>query len=456
MQDERSRITVAGGGRRVDIALPSGAPVGEYVADLATLCGLDRKGQHPVWSLALAGAPPLPLGASLVEAGILDGQVLYLCDIARDPTLIPVVEDTDEFVLDQARQLSQASRNRGLAVTVAGLLWLVAVAAVLALHRDADRLVPAVSLTAAALTLLATAWGFQVRATNTPPGLPLAMSLVSVPCLAVAGALLAHSLGGATLTWIGAVVGANAAALLTLAAVPEAVLFAVELQFGLAAVLVPILTVIDADRIQVAAAATATALALIAVSRAVAATIAAYVRRTRRAEVSNRQEITGWLVGAQRLMPVVVLGPVVALVVAVPALARSGQLYAVALAVVAVIAVLVRARQSIVRAEAALLGLAGMVGAFGLLTAGAAVVGWALISMILVGLGLVLVVAGVTVAMAQRPDEEPDALPDLAGPQRRRLVDVVGTLCMVLAAPATLGALGVLDIFVTAGRDIVR
>src|SRR5258708_12497466 len=82
----RSRGTVIGARRRVDVALPTMAPIGEYSAGLASMCGQDsRRALPPAWSLAVAGAAPLPLTASLAESGVVDGQVLSLRPLAPDP-----------------------------------------------------------------------------------------------------------------------------------------------------------------------------------------------------------------------------------------------------------------------------------------------------------------------------------------------------------------------------------
>src|ERR1700729_1328372 len=96
MIDGRSRVTVIGTRKRVDVALPAAAPIGEHSAGLASLCGPAQASPGalpPAWSLAVAGGAPLPLSASLEESGVLDGQVLYLRDLARDPGVHWTAED---------------------------------------------------------------------------------------------------------------------------------------------------------------------------------------------------------------------------------------------------------------------------------------------------------------------------------------------------------------------------
>src|SRR5258708_37911639 len=79
----RSRGTVIGARRRVDVALPAAAPIGEYSAGLASMCGQDsQRAMPPAWSLAVAGAAPPPLSASPAESGVVHRQVPYPCALA--------------------------------------------------------------------------------------------------------------------------------------------------------------------------------------------------------------------------------------------------------------------------------------------------------------------------------------------------------------------------------------
>src|SRR5689334_8283692 len=131
MNDRRSRVTVVGGGRRLDLAVPAAAPVGEFAPRLAELCGEPQGGPLPhAWSLQLAGAAPLPLDASLADHGVTDGQVLYLSDLTTDPTAGPVVEDIDDLVGAEAEAQHRASVPRSLVVLGFGLIWLAATAVV--------------------------------------------------------------------------------------------------------------------------------------------------------------------------------------------------------------------------------------------------------------------------------------------------------------------------------------
>jgi hypothetical protein len=214
-------VTIVGASKRVDVALPSAAPIGEFSAGLAKLCGQDRRGALPsAWSLAVAGAAPLPLHASLADSGVVDGQVLYLRDVARDPAQDATIADIDELVAGESA--NQRRRwPRPLVVMSFGLAWLSATAGVAALSPGAGLIAPAVSLIVAGLLLLATGWVLAQRRTLAPPIMCLLASLAAVPCLAAAGALLAEALAGRSWVSLGALAGATAAVLMGMAATPR-------------------------------------------------------------------------------------------------------------------------------------------------------------------------------------------------------------------------------------------
>ena len=326
MQDGQSRITVVGARKRVDVAVPSAAPIGEYVAGLAELCGQDRRSVLPAaWSLALAGAAPLPVGSSLAEGGVTDGQVLYLRDTTAGSGSDPVVEDVDEHVIGEAERQRRSGLPRGVVVMAAGLIWLTGGASLLAARHGHSEVSAAVGLACAALLLLALAWAMEVRKTAISAPLCLAISMTSIPCLAAAGALLAQALERPEFFWLGAIAGANAATVLILAATPEAVVFALELQFVAAAVLGPVLVAVRADVVQTATAVAIAALALLAMSKSVAATIAVLAKRARRDGFPMSQATTELLIRTRQLLVVVVGGPAFALTIVLPMLARSGS-----------------------------------------------------------------------------------------------------------------------------------
>src|SRR5712691_1591871 len=206
MNDRRSRVTVIGGRRRLDLAVPAAAPVGEYAPRLAELCGEQQGGPLPhAWSLRVAGAAPVPLDASLADSGVTDGQILYLSDLTTDPTAGPVVEDIDELVGAEAEAQHQASVPRSLVVLGFGLTWLVATTVVAWRGHGSGQLTVAVGFIVCALLLIAIGWTLDQRKAPVPAVLRLLVSLTAVPCMAVAGAWTAQFAAGPTLGWPGAI-----------------------------------------------------------------------------------------------------------------------------------------------------------------------------------------------------------------------------------------------------------
>src|SRR5437868_4322805 len=144
MLDRRSRITVVGGRRRVDVALPSESPIGEYVVGLADMCGQSGGGlMTPAWSLAPAGQEAWAIDMTLAEAGVADGQVLYLRDSARDPGTAPVVEDIEELVATDAQNHRGTLKDRGVLTVWLGVAWLTVASALVALRPHRGDLVAA-------------------------------------------------------------------------------------------------------------------------------------------------------------------------------------------------------------------------------------------------------------------------------------------------------------------------
>ncbi len=461
MLDARSRVTVVGTRKKVDVAVPSAAPIGDYVAGLADLCGQARHGPLPrAWSLSAAGARPLPLDVSLAESGVADGQVLYLRELTRDPGGDPVVGDIDELVAGEEERSRRAGVPRGWLVLFFGLAWLAATAVLATGRYGGSRFGAAVSLTVAGLLLVATGWALEQRRVGLPAPLRLLVTLCAVPCLTVAGAFLGEELAGQPFRWAGAVAGANAATLMTLAATPEALTLVLQLQLAVAALLVPLLIWVRAGGVQTAAATVVVALAVLALARTTAATVTFWSHRDPPDGTPPAHEATRLLVRARLLLTAVVAGPALALAVALPVLALRGGGYGFALACVASGALLIRAGQVGVGNELVLIGGAGLVGLFGVLTAAGARF-WpgattevALLTLV----GLVLVAAGAVAThqratAAARSAEEPGS--EAGPPDRRRPIDVVGVLCTIATAPLALGVFGVLQELTGMGRTMM-
>lgn len=447
MQDARSRVTVVGARRRVDVAVPSAAPIGEYVAGLADLCGQERRDLLPAaWSLAPAAAPPLPLGESLAGAGIVDGQVLYLRDAAGDPDDVPVVLDVDESVMEDAEHLRDHGVRRGLLVTGIGLLWSLATAVLLWVMPETAAVAGSVALALGGLTLILLSWALEQRRSALPEHLLLAMSLSAAPAFAVAGGLLGEMVAGDALRWPGALIGANLAVLLALSATPAGAVIALELSLAIAVLLAPALVAAHADATQSAAATTIAALAVIALSQRIAALVALFG--------NPRGEPDVLLAQTRRLLMVVLLGPLLALLGALPVLGRSGNTWGIALCLTVSVALLSRAHQAVVPVESVVLAAAGAGGLFGFASVyllRPSTAGWTVALTVLIGLAVVG--AGIAHTLSMPPGGGPR---EPTGPPRKRVADYVGVACLAMSAPLALGALGVLGVLMDEGRQLLQ
>jgi ESX secretion system protein EccD len=461
MQDGRTRVTVVGTRRRAHVAVPSDAPIGEFVSGLADMCRQERRRVLPqAWSLALAGRPAMQLGDSLADRGVVDGQVLYLRDLARDPDAAPIVEDIDEIVSTEVDRLRHDAAPRGLLAVWFGLVWLVGVAAVTGFLHGGSVVGVAGCLVVVGLIMLTIAWGVEQRRVRLPAPLSLAMSLSALPCMTVAGGLLGEVLGGPPFLWIGGLVGANLACLLALAARPGPLIFAIELQLAAAAVIAVVLVLVRATQAQVAASAVISGLAMIGLSKTVAAGLAAWSGRTSGAGATPAEVATEMLTRARHILAVALVGPTVALLVGFPVLALAGSVVSFVLACVGSVAVVVRAYQAAFTGEAVLIGGAGAAGLFAIclrlaeLLTGMGTMG----GMTLALIGLCLVGGGVAVvALGHAPVRAPADRGSGSGgpPDRRKYVDTLGMLCVIASASLAMGVFGVFGDLVTMGRGII-
>jgi type VII secretion integral membrane protein EccD len=85
------RVTVVGPGRRVDLALPGYVPFAELFPTVARFAGLERATAGEAvngWVLQRLGQPPFPLDVTPQQAGLRDGELIYLSPrIAQLPEL---------------------------------------------------------------------------------------------------------------------------------------------------------------------------------------------------------------------------------------------------------------------------------------------------------------------------------------------------------------------------------
>ncbi|GAA2746004.1 EsaB/YukD family protein [Kitasatospora cinereorecta] len=190
MADEYCRITVVGDRRQVDLAVPAGAPITDYVDDLARLVAQEENElMPPAWSLATQLAGPFPPERSLADLGVADGQVLYLRDLLAGELDEPVV-------LDVAEQVAQASGHvldrpwtplaRAATALAGGLAWLLAALTVMPrLHTVPLSGVGGAAI-AAGVLLPMLAWVARERGWNVPAALRILLALAAVPLFAIA------------------------------------------------------------------------------------------------------------------------------------------------------------------------------------------------------------------------------------------------------------------------------
>ncbi len=450
---EQSRITVVGDSRRVDVAVPSWTPIGEYAPRLATICGQDPADVlPPAWSLAVAGQAALPPDNSLADAGVVDGQVLYLRDLAVEPVEAPVVFEVDEAVAEEAQRLRRERLRGGPATVGAGLLWLFATAVAAAATKGAGT-GAAAALIVTGLLLAAGAWTLAHQRDTVPYAVRLGVALTAVPILAGGGVL-----AGAVLTgghpWESGLIGANVGALLALAAMPGPALFAVQLQLVVALLTATLIRGLAAETAGAAAVATVIAVGTAALARRLAALVATWAGRRadiRAAEPGGR---TAELVGRSRhVLGVLLTGPAVTLVVALPVLTLSGHVFALFLTAAAALVLLVRLRQAAFTVETVALGAALAVGSFGLVAALARGAGGTTLIVVLAVTGVAVAGAGIALCVLNPPagGEEP------RGPRpvhRRSALDLFGMVAVMALAPLAMGVFGVFGQLLDLGRTM--
>jgi type VII secretion integral membrane protein EccD len=447
MADDRCLVTVVGERKRVDLAIPARSPIAEYAPRLAGLCGQDDDDALPgAWSLGLAGHRTLPLATSLAEAGVADGQTLYLRDLGEGEADEPIVLDLDELVTDAAERGGGPpwdARARALTTLLAGLLWLVAASAVLSRVAGVSPLTGPLAA-GVGLTLPLVALTMRRRGSRTGPAAVLT-ALGAVPCLAVAGWLLPGSApsGGATMA---AAVGANLGALAALAAVPGLATVAVELGAVIAAALAGLLLGIHAHPAQGAAVVAVVCYGLLTLAPWAAGQLAAVApfrsRRTRNevevvpsAVRSARALLVGWTAATSAILAI-------ALVV----LAGSGTSAGLALSACLAVAVLLRAGTARLAIEVVPAVAAGAAGLFAVFLHPPA---WLAIPadaapLPLFAAGTALLAAGLLAL--QRP-----ARPDSPRP---RWLGLLSTGCAMAGVPLMLAVLGAFQHLVSLGQHL--
>jgi ESX secretion system protein EccD len=454
---DHCRITVIGDRNQVDLAVPAAAPVGEYASRLARLCGQRTSDALPaVWSLAPAGGRTIPLDRSLSDAGVLDGQRLYLRDLAAGEADEPVVAEVAESVADEGRHPGWLSAS-GRAVTAAalGLAWLAAAAAYLAArpgaHRAAASAAAALAVTGLALPVLA--WLLRRRRADVPGWLCLLTALSAIPCLGSAAAVLTRGSGDQTFVLIGAGIAANVGALAALAAVPGAATLTCELLMAAGWAAAGALSIAHAGAAQSAAVAVVLASATHALSPRMAAALAGLpFGQPAAPAVWEPAVVDTMMIRTLRLTGLLSGVCAVTLAVCLPILGASSGPFPVALAAVVAVSLLARAAEATFTVYAIPAAAAGLTGLFAELVAVSGRLSrasWT--GPALVAIGALIVTAGVGASVAAAMRSGAQQPPD---PDRRPWIQVIGFACGLATLPLALGVFGVFHQMMMLGRHM--
>ena len=445
------RVTVVGGRKQTDLALPARAPIYEYASQLAALVELPEDGLlPPAWSLAPVGRRALPLESSLAAAGVVDGEVLHLRDLLAGEADEAVVLDLDEEVTEAAARFGTQPWNRAnRAVALMGVAagWLLAVGVLLtvALPRSQD-LLPGLLLLACAVTAGGIAFAARRAAWPVPVGLRLLTALVTVPDAAFAAARLAGpDAPGGTLA-LDAAGGAGLATLAVLLAVPGIMSTALCLGAVLCVGVTAVLGDLGASLQEIAALVAAACLGIGSLTPWGVGRFVAYSMDERRLGEADSDTIAGLVLTSRRLQTTVhwILGALLAGCVVV--LGRSDDGYALGLAGAASLALLLRADGYPLVADALPAVLAGSAGLFGLAFELPGILGatWWTGPLVVTAVGLLLMAA--TVWKAARGDRRE--------PGRPRWHSLLDGLLSTATVPLAVGVFGVYTHMVTMGHGM--
>jgi len=130
------RITVVGPQKRVDLALPGYIPFAELFPVVARFAGLDRAAAGEAasgWVLQRLGQAPFPLDATPQQAGLRDGELIYLSpratplpelafDDVADVIAVGVGERPDRWGPADTRRVAFGAAAAGLLTGIAVLV----------------------------------------------------------------------------------------------------------------------------------------------------------------------------------------------------------------------------------------------------------------------------------------------------------------------------------------------
>jgi WXG100 protein secretion system (Wss), protein YukD len=445
MADRNCRVTVVGAARRVDVAVPARAPIGEYVASLALLCGEELNDVMPAaWSLATTERGPLAVTSSLADGGIVDGQVLHLRDLAAGEYDEPGVFEVQEIVADTARQVGGLPWNakaRAAAVLLAGVAWLVTV--VSGTPFTSARMSVGPLALATGLLLAMTAWVARSRRLAIAAAVRVLLALGAVPCLGLAGWFIAVSRWGAGLgpAIAGPAAGVLAGSVIALIAMPSAATFATALASAAAVTVTTALVLLHAGLAGSAAVVALTSYVVVILGPRAAVRVAATW-----ALLTGQEDPQATVVAARRLLTAGTILACTCLSVALVLLGASPDPFAISLAAAVAVAILLHAPACAFVSEAGPAIVAGLSGLLSILlcaTGHLDLPAWSA-SVAGAGLGVAALAAGLALSMsaASRAAGEP------------AWSRITASVCFIAAVPLAVGVFGVFGTLMGMGRHL--
>jgi type VII secretion integral membrane protein EccD len=231
---DQCRITVVGPSRRVDIALPgyvSFADLFPAVAKYAGLDGPDVVGQRGGWVLQRLGQEPFPPSMTPLQAGLRDGEMIYLRPHRTQLPPASFDDVADVIATGLNDQPGRWSAHHASRVALAAAAVALAAGAAFILRVGPPWQVPAITAAALAVLLLAAAAAVSRAAGDSRAGAVLGFT--AIPYAFMAGLLTAAK--STPLAHLGALDLLAAFAAVALAAVTGAVASAeVATFFGVA------------------------------------------------------------------------------------------------------------------------------------------------------------------------------------------------------------------------------
>lgn len=445
MADRNCLVTVVGTDKRVDVAVSAHAAIGEYAGSLAVLCGeRDSDVMPAAWSLATAAGGTLPPTASLTEAGIVDGQLLYLRDLTAGEYDEPGVFEVHEVVADAAERAGGPRWDRGsqtAAMLIGGTAWLVAVT--IAVLVTGDDAVAGPLAAGAGLLLPLLAWSTRRGRLALPARVRVLLALGGLPCLGVAGWIAGDSRFGGHLgpALVGLAAGVLAGALIALAATPAVATVVAVIGAIVAAAVTTGLVMLHAGPAESAAVAGPIGYLMMVTAPRLASRMAATW-----AQLTGQDDTELTVRRARRLLTGTNLVSCLALAVALALLGAAADPYAIALACCLAVAAFAYAASCQYAADALPAVMAGLAGLLATVALAPGHLGGPTWIPPAAGASLgVLALATGLLASVRRP----------AGTGGERAWwQVIGSVCFIAAVPLAVGVFGVFGQLMHMGRNM--